>query len=192
MDYEKNGSLSLPTDSKESFSDRLEQLIGNRSIRAAAKDWGLSFSTLNNYLKKGTEPALKVAQSIAAAEGVSLEWLARGEANRHSLREPEDTYDTRNVSGNRAAWNSIYDSLSDHESEMLIKTIHRRGIYTMLSIADDDNAELLALPTQMKKLALMLKNCPAERIREISAGMEDNEYAEVPVVMLDNDQKKHA
>lgn len=192
MDYEKNNSLSLSGDSKESFSDRLEQLIGRRSIRAAAKDWGLSFSTLNNYLKKGTEPALKVAQAIATAEGVSLEWLARGETNNKALKEPEAVYETRNIDGNRAAWNSIYDSLSDHESEMLIKTIHRRGIYTMLSIADDENAELLSLPTQMKKIALMLKNCPAERLREISAGLEDNEYADVPVVMLDNDQKKHA
>lgn len=192
MNNEKKGFLSLSNDGKESFSDRLEQLRGQRSIRAAAKDWGLSFSTLNNYLKKGTEPSLKVAQSIAASEGVSLEWLAGGETKQLTLREPETAYDTGKAEGNRTAWNSIYDSLSDHELQMLIKTIHRRGIYTMLSIADDENAELLVLPSQMKKIALMLKNCPAERVREISAGLEDNEYADVPVVMLDNDQKKHA
>lgn len=192
MSNEKKGSLSLPDDSKENFSDRLEQLIGQRSIRAAAKDWGLSFSTLNNYLKKGTEPSLKVAQSIAAAEGVSLEWLARGENKQLALREPEATYDTGKAEVNRMAWNSIHDSLLDHELQILIKTIHRRGIYTMLSIADDENAELLTLPSQIKKIALMLKNCPAERVREIWASLEDNEYADTPVVMLDNDQKKHA
>ncbi|SQD03496.1 repressor protein [Escherichia coli] len=60
MDKLKGKSLSLPEVTKESIPERLRELIGKRSVRAAAKDWGLSFSTLNNYLTRGTEPSLSV------------------------------------------------------------------------------------------------------------------------------------
>jgi len=50
------------------LADRLRTLIGSRSTRAAAKAWDLSYSTLNNYLNRGTEPSLSVARQIAERE----------------------------------------------------------------------------------------------------------------------------
>ena len=44
----KANEIAFDEGRKESFIKRLKSLVGNRSIRAAAKDWGLSFSTLNN------------------------------------------------------------------------------------------------------------------------------------------------
>ncbi|QPN37564.1 hypothetical protein I5080_22235 [Salmonella enterica] len=53
----------LPYDEgKDSFKERLHLLVGNRSLRAAAKAWDLPYSTLNNYFEKGTIPSLYVAQ----------------------------------------------------------------------------------------------------------------------------------
>ncbi|MGL9772952.1 MAG: hypothetical protein ACR5LG_00725 [Sodalis sp. (in: enterobacteria)] len=57
---------------------RLKQLTGNRSVRAAATEWGLSFSTLHNYLTRGTEPSFTVVQGIVYKKHVSLDWLAFG------------------------------------------------------------------------------------------------------------------
>lgn len=50
---------------KESFRERLVKLIGNRSVRTAASDWGIPPSTLNNYIHKGTEPSFKIACLIS-------------------------------------------------------------------------------------------------------------------------------
>lgn len=61
-----------------SLAERLRYLIGRRSTRAAAKAWQLSYSTLNNYITRGTEPSLSVAAKIAELEGVTIEWLAWG------------------------------------------------------------------------------------------------------------------
>ncbi|HCN7697080.1 TPA: helix-turn-helix domain-containing protein [Escherichia coli] len=63
---------------KESFRERLVKLIGNRSVRTAASDWGIPPSTLNNYIHKGTEPSFKIACLISDKEQVSLNWLAYG------------------------------------------------------------------------------------------------------------------
>ncbi len=43
MDKLKGKSLSLPEVTKESIPERLRELIGKRSVRAAAKDWGVVF-----------------------------------------------------------------------------------------------------------------------------------------------------
>ncbi|STK85244.1 Uncharacterised protein [Escherichia coli] len=43
MDKLKGKSLSLPEVTKESIPERLRELIGKRSVRAAAKDWGCLF-----------------------------------------------------------------------------------------------------------------------------------------------------
>lgn len=65
-------------DGKESIQDRIKQLIGARSLRKAASDWGLPYSTINNYFEKGTTPGLNVVATIAKVENIPLEWLVYG------------------------------------------------------------------------------------------------------------------
>ncbi|MGL9772851.1 MAG: helix-turn-helix domain-containing protein [Sodalis sp. (in: enterobacteria)] len=78
MRKRKTSNFAFDMDGKENFVARLKQLIGNRSARAAANEWGLSFSTLYNYLTRGTELSFTVVQGIAYKEHVSLDWLAFG------------------------------------------------------------------------------------------------------------------
>ncbi|MGT3184366.1 helix-turn-helix domain-containing protein [Yersinia enterocolitica] len=73
-----DNTFSFAEADKESFKARLQKLIGDRSVRAVAKDWEIPVSTLNNYLHKGTEPSFKVVCSISNKEQVSLNWLAYG------------------------------------------------------------------------------------------------------------------
>ncbi|MBJ3693618.1 hypothetical protein JGC73_25500, partial [Salmonella enterica subsp. enterica serovar Typhimurium] len=72
MGYRKANEFAFDEERKENFIKRLKALVGTRSVRAAAKDWGLSFSTLNNYLSRGTEPSFIAMQAIAAKEHVTL------------------------------------------------------------------------------------------------------------------------
>lgn len=67
---ERSPDFAFVVDGKESFKSRLQHLIGTRSVRAAAKDWGVPVSTINNYLQKNT---LSVAwASLEAGEQEQL------------------------------------------------------------------------------------------------------------------------
>lgn len=61
------------------FSDRLKKVIGDRSGRAFAKEVGISYSTLHNYLTNVSSPTLDNLIALANSAGVSLQWLATGE-----------------------------------------------------------------------------------------------------------------
>lgn len=43
MNKQTTTSLSFPGGRKESIAERLKRLIGSRSVRAAARDWGFHF-----------------------------------------------------------------------------------------------------------------------------------------------------
>ncbi|HCL5208590.1 TPA: helix-turn-helix domain-containing protein, partial [Salmonella enterica] len=77
--HKKDEDFSFVLEGKDNFRQRLQSLIGNRSVRAAAKDWGVPVSTLNNYIHKGTEPSFKIVCLISNKEQVSLNWLAYGD-----------------------------------------------------------------------------------------------------------------
>lgn len=62
----------------EGFSRRLKDLIGPDSVRSFSRLTGIGSTTLQKYLD-GAVPGLDKAARIAAARGVSLEWLATGE-----------------------------------------------------------------------------------------------------------------
>ena len=55
----KANEIAFDEGRKESFIKRLKSLVGNRSVRAAAKDWGLSFSTI--YLE-GLNPLFQLCK----------------------------------------------------------------------------------------------------------------------------------
>jgi transcriptional regulator with XRE-family HTH domain len=162
MTEQKESELSFQAQAKESIGERLRSLIGARSVRAAADDWGLKFSTLNNYLTRGTEPSLNVAIKIANVEGVSVEWIATG-TDKRSVQDPEQPKaldDPLNY-----AWQIVYDSLDKNEVEALLRLIHKDGVNGILSakavdaaltkdfllLSDDEQQRVLRLAKQVRE-----------------------------------------
>ncbi|AKD38388.1 TPA: helix-turn-helix domain-containing protein [Pasteurella multocida] len=69
------------------FSERLKLLIGNRSGRSFAKEVGISYSTLHNYLSGTSLPTLDNLITLAQYGGVNIEWLALGEKSSTLITE---------------------------------------------------------------------------------------------------------
>ncbi|WP_053091602.1 MULTISPECIES: helix-turn-helix domain-containing protein [Serratia] len=169
----KANEFAFPDGGKESFKDRLQQLIGSRSVRAAAKDWNLPTSTINNYLHKGTEPALKVVLAVAEAEGVSLEWLATGlnkdennsnkvqhnhEGQNSTLHHPDSDYQWFKV---------IWDSLEQHERHRLSRLLGRKGADVLTLLLEEHALDILKLSGDVREAALLLEKLPESELREI-------------------------
>ncbi|PHM47122.1 transcriptional regulator [Xenorhabdus miraniensis] len=134
--------VSFVEPTKESIAERLKQLIGNRSVRSAARDWGLSFSTLNNYLTRGTEPSLNVALKISQVEQVSVEWIATGS----EMSEVKDRKDTSAIEQEKneklsTAWHYVFESLPAQDINSLLKLIHRKGVEGLLSMTQTTQAK---------------------------------------------------
>ncbi|EFJ1100216.1 bacteriophage CI repressor [Escherichia coli] len=87
MSKQTADDFSFSQNRKESIQDRIKQLVGTRSLRKATSDWGLPYSTINNYFEKGTTPGLNVVATIAKLENVSLEWLVYGESEHDPIIE---------------------------------------------------------------------------------------------------------
>ncbi|MGC7559556.1 S24 family peptidase [Pasteurella sp. PK-2025] len=86
-DSQKKEQSVLGVDNVIGFSERLRMLIGNKSGRSFAKEVGISYSTLHNYLSGLSLPTLDNLISLAKYTRVSIEWLALGENNSILLKE---------------------------------------------------------------------------------------------------------
>lgn len=158
MKNTKTSEFTFSSEGKESISTRLRKLIGERSVRAAAQAWGLSFSTLNNYLTRGTEPSLNVAIKISHVENVSIEWLATG------LEDPSEQEKIDSAPPSDAklknTWLMIFDSLDSSEIQQLIKAIHKKGVDGIVGAAaqttDSANLEFLNLSKDEKERLIRL------------------------------------
>lgn len=156
MNGKNNDAVSLNATFKETLKDRLEALIGKRSVRAAAKDWGMSVSTLNNYLKRGTEPALNVINHIAKIEHVSLDWLANGCKQEETDSDNSSTiYAQTSTSPLKDKWLMILESIDNADAEALIRAIHRKGIDGLLNkesqSAIEDTIDSLGIRSTLKQ-----------------------------------------
>lgn len=71
----------LPGSEKElgSFPTRLQQAIGERSVRSFASDCGLSDTVVRQYLSGKSEPTRPAIIAIARVSGCSIDWLLTGE-----------------------------------------------------------------------------------------------------------------
>lgn len=136
MGYRKENKFAFDEVRKESFIQRLKEVIGGRSIRAAAKDWGLSFSTLNNYITRGTEPSFIAMQAIAHAEGISLDWLAFGTRDSYKNQEtqyvPMQSIESAGVDDNEFV-NELLRRATPADKEKLVNAICDIGIKGILS-----------------------------------------------------------
>ncbi|HRF72141.1 MAG TPA: helix-turn-helix domain-containing protein [Accumulibacter sp.] len=57
---------------------RLKVLIGTQSVASFSRQCGIAESVLRTYLRDGRMPPLDKAFAIAAAAGVTVDWLATG------------------------------------------------------------------------------------------------------------------
>lgn len=170
MGYRKANEFAFDETRKESFRSRLKKLIGVRSVRGAAKDWGLSFSTLNNYLTRGTEPSFVAMIAVASKEKVSLDWIAFGTSNVKSESiECGVLNESQVIDPLAMAWNMIFSSLNRHDIEALISLIHREGARGILSTTEaPGNLDqlLLGLPKEEKERLLALHEAKKGALEE--------------------------
>ncbi|WOD90936.1 helix-turn-helix transcriptional regulator [Klebsiella pneumoniae] len=168
MSSEKETNFSFDESVKESISTRIRQLIGTRTVRAAARAWGLSFSTLNNYLTRGTEPSLNVALKIANVEGVSVEWLATGvkgiliadesDVSHHEQKNGLDSHGQnstysigytatplRDERFMALTWTMFFEALNSEEKSKLIDTFAKLGAKGVLALLNNVNESTIAL-----------------------------------------------
>ncbi|WP_200542028.1 helix-turn-helix domain-containing protein [Klebsiella pneumoniae] len=139
MSADKETILTISPDGKESMRDRIKSLFRGRSMRKVASDWGLAYSTLNNYFSRSGTPNIEVLIIIAMKEGVSLEWLATGRPPvNHTERNDSKNQIEVNVSSNAlmATWQTLFDSLKEEEVKALLSLIMRMGVNGVLELAE--------------------------------------------------------
>lgn len=186
MGYRKENKFAFDEGRKESFIQRLKQVIGVRSVRAAAKDWGLSFSTLNNYITRGTEPSFIAMQAIAHAEGISLDWLAfgTGDSNVHQ-DEVSAEADTPLKSAPkdegrellRTAWTTAFEFMGKTEAETLLRIIISGGARGLIKLAEHEatlEEAFMMLSPDLKERAMTLIDAHVDAKKGASEGSEVN------------------
>lgn len=198
MKGKKNENVSFANDTKETLIDRINKLIQGRSVRSVSVAWGLPYSTLNNYLNKGTDPSFKAIQTIAEAENVSLDWLAFGtkQSELESLKDKEPPKVDRQLMKN--SWDMVYESLSTDEISELLKAIHRKGVEGILktSFVSDDSIESSIERLQIRptlKQAIKLALAGDESIdREILHRIEEKKNTDVSGQVSQNESRNKA
>ncbi|HHW4010765.1 TPA: helix-turn-helix domain-containing protein [Citrobacter freundii] len=201
MGHAKESEISFDVEGKESIAARLRKLIGNRTVRAAANDWGLAFSTLNNYLTRGTEPSLNVAMRIAEVENVSVEWLATGAVSEARSRDAKLQRDTskiaedvdlgrmfdeqRDVNALTVAWQLIFKALSREDVLELVRLfmqIGAKGIMEKLRYDGDVDAVWNNFSTKEKEQLIRLHDQMKKGSPDAGSGVAEKD--------LSNDSKK--
>ncbi|EDU2969803.1 bacteriophage CI repressor [Salmonella enterica subsp. enterica serovar Manhattan] len=165
----KENALSFQAGEKENLPARLRLLIGSRSARSAAAEWGLSFSTLNNYLNRGTDPSFSVMKIIAIKEDVSLDWLAFGKNELDKVHDKHELPPYSSSDGLEAAWLMVYKTLSKEELEALMGLLLRegtKGILTLLNKKNQHKNETYKTVTELEHALLQL---PAEEKERLMA-----------------------
>ena len=77
-----NDRLSIPAVESGALAARLKVLIRPGSVASFAKRCGLAESVLRTYISDGRMPSLDKALAIAAAGGVTLDWVSTGRGRR--------------------------------------------------------------------------------------------------------------
>jgi phage repressor protein C with HTH and peptisase S24 domain len=99
QEEEKSNDVSFLDNGKETFTSRLQEAIGTKSVRMFAAAVDLSEGALRKYLKGTSLPQIDKACLIANEAGVSLDWLITGKGFKH----PETKTKNQSVSNNGCA-----------------------------------------------------------------------------------------
>ncbi|ECI1616826.1 bacteriophage CI repressor [Salmonella enterica subsp. enterica serovar Give] len=130
----KNHRVSFTDGQKETFINRLRELVNGRPLQQAADVWNVPKSTLNNYFYRGSHPRMDVIQRIAHKEGVSVEWLL-GKCDIKPTGEQMVSIETINEKkmNDDLQIISLLHMVSSEDKRALLKAIFEIGIKGILS-----------------------------------------------------------
>lgn len=163
MCYLDDEPRSLDEDSffmerKKSITIRLKELASKGKTREVAESWGVSTSTLDRYINKGSMPSLDRAIAIANSEGVTLEWLATG-CDLESKGEV-----SKSVNQDFDDWNRMLNIMTKSDSDKLLEVLVSRGVNNLL------------LSQKTINIALLIKDLPEDSLKEISILINHAQY----------------
>lgn len=195
----EENSFSFDCNAKESIQDRLKYLFKGRSMRQASIDWGLPYSTLNNYFAKGATPGLDVVIRISAYEGVSIGWLATGESDwgtgmkgdnfktldatestklsissKEGFNEDFSKHFTKPEDALSLTWGAIFDALNINDKVKLINifvTFGAQGVIKMFNNINDVNSTWYELTNEEKERLIRLNMQMKKEAPESSEGV---------------------
>lgn len=174
MTLHKESKLSLPEQGKESIQQRLRKLMRDRSLRRVSLDWGLPYSTINNYFTKGTTPSVDVIATVADIEDVSIEWLITGKSGEGEQKKGEHKQD-RAIDELESAWMTAFKFMNKGEAEALLRIIISGGAKGLIKLAGHEaSAEerFLLLPAELKARAIELIDAHVQAKKGASEGGE--------------------
>lgn len=161
MIEDKETEFAFHAERKESLAARLRELAErHKSLRAASREWGMSFSTLNNYINRGTEPSFFAMVDIAEKESVTIDWLAYGKNDEEFefTITAEGLQKVRHTPG-RDTWLMIFDNLTMGERLALLNYCIKAGAPNLVKLATEVGAterEFLALPAEDRDRVMRL------------------------------------
>lgn len=120
---------------KNTFGERLKELIGKRSGRSFAKELAISYSTLHNYLTEVSQPTLENLVRISKHTGTTVDWLATGLLPKYKkdqalYKTDENDYrDIDDYRGIKLQINEPYANYHSHKTAKLeLAWLQSRGI----------------------------------------------------------------
>ncbi|WP_437889595.1 helix-turn-helix domain-containing protein [Phytobacter sp. V91] len=203
----KGNKLAIEGEGIASIQERLKQLFKGRSLRQASIDWGLPYSTLNNYFSKGATPGLDVVIRIAQLEGVPISWLASGrndvidfgEVNLgtsdskigHTIAERMPEYGNSlqvaltgtpvcSDAALATTWETIFQSLSLSERSALVSSfvkIGAKGILQALNQVNDADSSWMSLSHEEKERLIRLNEQLKKGTSETDSGVGQQDLA---------------
>ncbi|EQB8499827.1 helix-turn-helix transcriptional regulator [Shigella sonnei] len=142
-----------PSNQVEAIKERIIQLIGARSRRSAAKAWGMSISTLSNFLEHGSTPTYQFLNTIAQVEGVDTDWLMSGKSYEADVQNyPSDDMEVRHELISYIV--GFIDVLDIQEIEDLYWLMKRKGAEFFLELLNEQNQQFFSLSEREKTTRL--------------------------------------
>ncbi|HAG0016561.1 TPA: hypothetical protein G8O67_003892 [Salmonella enterica] len=188
----KNHRVSLDDKKRETFLERLKELVRGRPLQQAADEWNVPKSTINNYFYRGSNPRTDVIERIAAKENVSADWLIGDEENKTKRNQkeisttlPQQTSQAKQVAcpcdvGAQVLL-ALWETLEPTEKARLNKLLLRKGAEFLTLLLDEDNLNLLQSVGDQRRGALMMMQLDPIRIREILPELRANADVAKPV-----------
>lgn len=203
----KGNKLAIEGEGIANIQERLKQLFKGRSLRQASMDWGLPYSTLNNYFSKGATPGLDVVIRIAQLEGVPISWLASGKNDVIDFGESHRGTSDSKMSNTIAApipeygsslqiaftgtpicsdaalattWETIFQSLSLSERSALVSSfvkIGAKGILQALNQVNDADSSWMSLSYEEKERLIRLNEQLKKGTSETDSGVGQQDLA---------------
>jgi len=171
MTAAKESKFAIRDNGKESIQERLRQLFRGRNLRTVAREWGLPYSTLNNYFVKGAKPGLDVVERICNIENVSIDWLVTGKlatqsTTKSAMPQNEDL---------KSAWNLAFEFMDKREAETLLRILLSGGARGLIRLAEHEASLeeiFMLLPPDLKERAIELIDAHVDAKKGASEGSE--------------------